>query len=788
MRFPSSLESLASFCARRPWYVVVFWVTMLVLSILLTVNGLSGAVTNEMRLTTDFESVVGMGKLEGTAFEDTSNVAETIIVRSLDGTTVDDPVFADHVNNVATSVRTLQGEWVGTGPLPPPDLQAMASGDFGDASVLNYFELRDAVNNPIARSMGADEQINQLVSEDRTVVIIPVTFAQDPGDLPIREYIDQVEEFDTDRFDTTTIGNMSINDEFQIIVEEDLIKAELFGVPIAVLVLIVVFGALVAPIIPLVLGVFSVGIGLGVATIVGQFIDLQLFIQNMMTMLGLAIGIDYSLFVVERYREQRAYGFSVQRSIEIAGATSGKAVMFSGITVILAMIGVMFVRMNIFFSLGLGAIIVVAMAIILTATMLPAMLSLFGDKINWPRKRNAEAQTINEHNMYEGFWGTLTRIAVARPWVSAIAVVVLLLALAIPILDLRTGFTGSGQLPEGELSQAYDTLEQDFSAGLLAPMEVVFEGERTPENEAAIAEYIGRMNERGDFVSVPEEPRWDEEHNIALVEGTLVYGGSTPDAYDTVRFLRNDVAEAAVDGVEGLDVYVTGLSAGETDMLHHLDSSTPPVFVFVLSMSFILLTLAFRSVVVPVQAIIYNLLSVGATWGILVGVFSKGWGRDLLGYSASPIIESWAPILLFCVLFGLSMDYHVFILSRIREHYDISHNNRESVAVGLRTTGKIITGAALIMVVVFGAFSMGSMLALQQLGFGLAVAVLIDATLIRSVLVPAVMTIVGDRNWYLPSWLNWLPDLRIEGDAPTPPGEQAEKPAQRSETVVITAD
>jgi RND superfamily putative drug exporter len=203
-------------------------------------------------------------------------------------------------------------------------------------------------------------------------------------------------------------------------------------------------------------------------------------------------------------------------------------------------------------------------------------------------------------------------------------------------------------------------------------------------------------------------------------------------------------------------------------MLEMLGDRTPLVFAFVLALSFVLLMIAFRSIVVPIQAIIFNLLSVGATWGAMVLVFSKGFLRDALGYTASPVIESWIPILLFCILFGLSMDYHVFILSRIREHYDLSHDNSESVAIGLRTTGKIITGAALIMVVVFGAFSTGSLLALQQMGFGLAVAVFLDATIVRSVLVPSVMTLVGDRNWYLPSWLSWLPDVRIEGEPPVP--------------------
>jgi RND superfamily putative drug exporter len=723
--------------------------------------GIGDVLSNEMTLTADVETIVGAEKLDDSALADEGNAIETIMVRSLDGTTVDDPAFESKTNDVVSAVRTLQGEWIGQPPAGPPNPLDLASGNIEGASVINYFELR-RFNN---------ETVEQLRNEDGTVLLVPVTFDEYEDGVPIREYIDAIETFDDERFDVTTIGNHSINDEFQVVVIEDLIKAESIGIPIAILVLVIVFGALVAPIVPLILGVFSVGIALGIVTLLGQFQDLQLFIQNMVTMLGLAIGIDYALFIVERYREQRTLGYNKQRSIEIAGGTAGKAVVFSGLTVILALIGVMFVRINIFFSLGLGAVIVVAVAVMLTTTLLPAMLSLLGDRINWPRKNYQSSAAISsEEDVYSGFWGKLTKIVVSRPWVSLVASVGILLALTIPVLDMETGFTGSAQLPPGEVSASYAVLEDEFSAGLLSPVEIVIEGNHTEELDAAVEELRVQLEEMDDFVSV-SAAQWDDEGGIGLVEATLAYSGSSPEAYDVINELRDDVLPATVGQVNGVTTYVTGQSAGETDMLTLLSDATPIVFGFVLTLSFVLLMLAFRSLVVPIKAILYNLLSVGAAWGIMVLVFSKGLMRDFFGYTASPVIESWLPILLFCILFGLSMDYHVFILSRIREHYDISKNNAESVAVGLRSTGRIITGAALIMVVVFGAFSKGSMLALQQLGFGLAVAVLIDATIIRSILVPSIMTIVGDTNWWLPKWLEWLPDIRIEGEVPSPPEE-----------------
>jgi len=406
---------------------------------------------------------------------------------------------------------------------------------------------------------------------------------------------------------------------------------------------------------------------------------------------------------------------------------------------------------------------VVAVAVILTATLVPALLQLVGDKIDWPRKKPVREEQVDSSNMYHGFWGRITKGVVDRPWVSVITAVLVLLVLAAPVVQMETGFSRAGQLPPGEVTEAYEVLESEFSAGLLSPMYVVFVGEKSPEADAAIADYIEQMEATGAFVSITE-PVWDTDGRVAEIQATLAFEGSSQQAYDLVDSMRTDIAPATVGEVDGLRAYVTGQSAGEIDMVHHLETSTPLVFAFVLSLSFILLMVAFRSVVVPLQAIVFNILSVGAAWGIMVAVFSLGIGRELLGYNESEIVELWLPILMFCILFGLSMDYHVFIVSRIREHYDISHNNHEAVAVGLRSTGRIITGAAAIMVVVFGAFSMGSMLAIQQLGFGLAIAVAIDATIIRSVLVPGVMTLCGDRNWYLPKWLRWLPDFRIEGD------------------------
>lgn len=765
MKQPPLLSRIASYCARNPWKIVSAWSLIFLIAAVLSATTLGGVLNNEMELTTDFDSVVGSELLSNSSLGDSVGITETIVIQSTDGTTVDEPAFREHVEAVTVDVRAMQGEWMGTAPTAQPDLIALSQNNLEGSYVLNYFEIMDVLSNPaamaVAESSGQLDQVNGLVSSDRDTLLLPVVIQSD--EYSIVDYIDLVETFDTDRFQATTIGNLSINEMFQQTLIEELIQAEMFGVPIAIVVLLVVFASLVAPVIPLVLGVTSVAIALGAVAIIGQFGELQIFVQNMITMLGLAIGIDYSLFLVERFREQRNQGFSKQRAIEIACATSGKAVIFSGVTLILAMLGVMMVELNIFYSLAVGAITVIAITLILTATLVPALLSLVGDKIDWPRKKPVHDETITRENMYSGFWGRITKVVVDRPWLSLVASVALLLALAYPVLDMETGFSREGQLPPGEITDAYLVLENDFSAGLLSPVYVVFSGNQSDEADAAISEYVAQMEATGDFTLI-SDPKWDDEGKVAEVQATLGFEGSSERAYATVENMRSEIAPAALGDVEGLDVHVAGQSAAEHDMMDHLATMTPWVFVFVLGLSYFLLLVAFRTVVVPLQAIVFNLLSVGAAWGILVAVFSKGIGRDLLGYNESPIVELWLPILMFCILFGLSMDYHVFLVSRIREHFDLTNDNHEAVAVGLRSTGRIITGAAAIMVVVFGAFSMGSTLALQQLGFGLAVAVLIDATVIRCVLVPAVMTICGDGNWYLPKWLRWLPDLRIEGD------------------------
>ncbi len=300
------------------------------------------------------------------------------------------------------------------------------------------------------------------------------------------------------------------------------------------------------------------------------------------------------------------------------------------------------------------------------------------------------------------------------------------------------------------------------AVGVIAPVEFVIDAPRAADSESAIEALRSDLATDPVFVVDDYAVTWNAENDLAHVTVPMTIDGTSPEAVDEVDRLRNDVVPRIFGAVEG-EVFVTGETAFNADFFELVDDWTPIVFLFVLGLSFILLLVVFRSIVVPIKAILMNLLSVGAAYGLIVLVFQEGYLVDFFGFEQTPTIEAWIPIFLFCVLFGLSMDYHVFLLSRIREHYDLTGRNRESVAVGLHSTARIITGAALIMVAVFSGFAAGRLVMLQQVGFGLAVAVLIDATIIRTIVVPSAMALLGDRNWYLPSWLQWLPDLRVEG-------------------------
>lgn len=724
-----STTGLAQLSARHPWRVLGLWLIVLLLAL-----GASRSLTttNQVTFTNTPASVKGADLI--TARLGQNPPAETVIVRS-PNTTVDEPAFQAAVTRTTAALRGLTGIV---------------------ASATNYYESHAAT----------------LVSADRHVTLIPVTLVGtlDQASKHADRYVTTVQAQRQNGFQVLTVGDISSNQAFATIAQRDLVKGEAIGVPVALVVLIIVFGALVAPVLPIALGFVAIGVALGLTALVGHVLELSTFVENIITMLGLAVGIDYSLFIVARYREERGNGAAKLDAIALTGGTASKAVLFSGTTVILALLGMFLVPLTVFHSLGVGAILVVLAAVGAMLTLVPALLSLLGDRIDWPRRRGPQVPALATQRRYDvtdahrGFRGTITRVVMARPWVSAGLAIAFLLALAASALDLNRGSAGIDTLPASDVKTSYQLLATDFALGRLAPMQIVVDGKQSdPQVQAAIATLSTQLSHDPAYTGQPPTVTWDRADDLALIEATLKSDANAPAAYTALARLRQQTLPAAFAGTRAR-VYVTGQTAFNADYFHEVDTVTPWVFAFVLGLSFLLLLLAFRSVVVPATAIVMNLLSVGASYGLLVLVFQKGYLHAVLGFQQTPKIEAWIPIFLFCILFGLSMDYHVFLLSRIREHFDHTGHNREAVASGLQTTAKIITGAALIMVVVFAGFAAGKLVPLQEMGFGLAVAVFLDATVVRTVLVPAVMTVLGDRNWYFPRWLGWLPDLRIEGE------------------------
>jgi RND superfamily putative drug exporter len=726
---------LAGASARRPWLTLGLWIAMIAVAGWISSQYLADALTTSAEFTNSPEAVQAEELIEERFGEE--GVTEVFILSSAD-LTVEDPSFEEAVRSLQTSV-------------PEKGAEAVTFYDTEDPS---------------------------MVSNDGHTTLVPVTFEK-PDEMA--DLLPAVEELRNEANEGPVVsgrsfGPVTIEEDFSRIAEEDLAQGETFGVLVALVVLVLVFGALVAGIIPIVMGVASIVLAIGLVALVGRAVDFSFFVTNIITMMGLAVGIDYSLFIVSRYREERANGHPKLDAIDVAGTTASRAVFFSGMTVVLALLGMLIVPSTIFRSLGAGAIFVVVVAVLASLTLLPALLSLLGDRVNSLRvlRRRKDLGSESSHR----FWNAITRRVMSRPVFSLLIGAGILVAASLSYFNINTGFAGVSTMPENAPSrQAFDILASDFSGGLNSPIEVVADGDaNSSEVRGAITELRELLDQ--DELFGPSRVEVNEAADATIVSFPVNADPSSEVATSSIGRIRDDYVPTAFQGVNAR-VFVGGDTAFNQDFFDVTDSNTPVVFAFVLGLSFLLLMMVFRSIVVPLKAIVMNLLSVGAAYGLIVLVFQEGVGADLFGFQQVEAIEAWLPLFLFSILFGLSMDYHVFLLSRIKERFDQTGDNAESVAFGLRTTGGLITGAAAIMVAVFGGFAAGDLVALQQTGFGLAAAVLIDATLVRSVLVPATMKLLGDRNWYLPGWLEWLPNLSVE--EANPPTERVFRPSPATE-------
>ncbi|MDE2939057.1 MAG: MMPL family transporter [Chloroflexota bacterium] len=767
-------QYLAAISARRPIIVIVIWVLLLLASAGVVDRLLPSATTTDFKLADRYESQQAAKVLEE-GLRGPAKSPEIVILRS-DSLTVEDPAFRAKVEQLHLEISSL-GPDIISGGLDDqsvsdflPDLVAAG---VPDSPISHYYQIADA--GPALPAGLAEQLLPILVSADGDTVMMHYTLAGS-----VEEAIDNVptvihivEEANREAgFEVLIGGDASVAHENNELAEQDLQNGERFGVPVAFLVLLVLFGALVATLIPLGLSAVSIAVALAAVAIIGQTFPLLFFVNIMVVMIGLAVGIDYSLLIVLRFKEELNHGYPVREAVARTGNTAGRTVFFSGATVVLALVGLFIVPSSFYQSLALGAILVVVATLAATLTLLPAVLSLLGHRVNF--------LTIPFINRFAlkgadtstgGFWDKITHIVTWQPVISLLIVGVPMLILSWFYLDIRTGLNDVNTFPDkAETKKAFLLMEEEFSfgevtpAGFLSPADIVISGDvDSPQVQEAIGKLQQSLAADPTFPLPPQPPVVNERRDLALLVLPFPGKSTTPEAADNMEILRERHIADAFRGVPA-EVLVGGLTAEVADFYGIVRVYTPIVFAFVLGLSFLILMMVFRSIVIPLKAIIMNLLSVGATYGLLVLVFQKGFGAELLGFQQADVIDAWLPLFLFTILFGLSMDYHVFLLSRIRERYDESGDNTEAVAYGLRSTAGLITGAALIMVVVFGAFATGETVVNQLMGFGLAIAVFLDATLVRSVLVPASMEVLGKGNWYLPPFLRWLPDLRVEGE------------------------
>ena len=780
-----SLKSLVSFCARRPFVTVGIWILLMISAGLLSQNYLDTALSGGQGATQDQEFKLAQ-KLKDKKMNELNPKQES-----------SSPKEDTSDNLLVVTSDKFQ--------FPSEEYLMSLDGFFN--------KIQSEINkSDVNQNVGKVEDYQINPSQDGTTVMISAPFVR--GNL-VGPLIHVTEDYSDDSFQYYFIGLESIEYSFAHIAEKDLVTGETIGISVALIILALVFGSVTSAIIPVILAVVAIFVSIGAVSIIGQLVDLNDFVPNIMTMMGLAVGIDYCLFILSRYREERANGFEKHDAIINSGSTAGRAVMFSGLTVVLALVGMFIIPEKTFQAFGVGAIVVVFVAVMAGVTILPAIIGILGDRVNsfgvpkgltivlyivgflivaftqelGPillivsgvvmlflillsvlRNKGMNIKFLNPDESSKesegGFWNIITLQVMKRPYISMTLAAGFLLVLSYFYFDLEKGTSGISVLPDNEpVKIGFTLLDEKFGFGSNAPATVMIDADMQSEEIInAISKVEKSLVDDEGFLN----PEINIESSVNFAELTSMIPGDPQNqvSLNSIKRLRNEIIPSAFSGISSSSytVYVGGQSAEVVDSVQMTDEYFPIVLGLVLSLSLILLLFAFRSITISIASIIMNLLSVGAAYGLLVLVFQKGFMIDVFGFEQVDQLEFWLPLFMFSILFGLSMDYHVFMLSRIKEHFDETGSSDESVAFGLRKTASIITGAALIMVAVFGGFALGELAFFQSMGFGLGAAVLIDATVVRSILVPSVMKILGTRAWYLPKFLNWLPNISIEGN------------------------
>jgi uncharacterized membrane protein YdfJ with MMPL/SSD domain len=669
-----------------------------------------------------------MSKILDEGFEQPAEESVLIESRTL---TIQDPAFVAAVDDVVDRVSAVPATANIRDPLMPANTdQVSADG----RSALVTFDIRGS----------PDDAVDKID--------------------PILAAVDEAKAANPDLF-IGAFGETSAEQEIMEAVGEDLSRAGLLSLPVTIVILIVAFGALVAAGIPLLLALTAVIAAMGLLAVPSQVWPVDENVSAVVLLIGLAVGVDYALFYLKREREERAAGQSEKAALEAAAATSGRAVLISGLTVMVAMAGMFLTGDQAFSSFAMGTILVVAIAVLGSLTVLPALLSKLGDRVN-----KARVPLLHRLQRPEGgrFWGWTVDRVLRRPKLAAGLSAGVLVALALPALGMKTVVPGVEALPQDlGVVQVYNRLQTAFP-GEQEPAIVVV---KAPSIDGRVEAAIDDLRREAVASGAAHEPITTEVNaarTVAYVQLPIAGTGSDSASYDALATLRDEVVPNTVGGLQGVEAGVTGETAFAKDFGDAVRGKAPLVFAFVLALAFLLMLVSFRSVVIAAKAVVLNLLSVAAAYGVLTLVFQHGIGKDLLGFEYTGGVMAWLPVFLFVILFGLSMDYHVFILSRIREAYDRGMRTEDAIAHGIKTTAGVVTSAAIVMVFVFSIFATLSLIMMKQFGVGLATAVLIDATIVRGVLLPASMKLLGEWNWYLPRWLRWLPKFEFEGGAATP--------------------
>ncbi len=771
-------ERLGRRAARHPKRTLAIWVAVAVVAAIV-----SSLWVGVLVATDDFVTTPESKQVERLVAERLPGAAadtEVVVVSSAEHRLGDaDGAFERRVAELAGRIEAIGPDHVTSVVSIAGGADALASAPSGGTAGSDADTTTDGAGSDGPSDAASEEPTTDaaalaeaLVSDDADATILLVTLAgsASEADVHTEPLYDLVRAEDgREGFAVAMTGDGTWAIEARDLAASDLRRGELIGVPMAMIILVLVFGAVVAALVPLALAAVAIAVATALTILMGVWFDVSIFATNIITMMGLAVGIDYSLLIVSRFREERRAGRGLDDAVGRSAATASRAVFFSGGIVVLALTGMLIVPYSIFTSLGAGSIFVVIAAVVAALTLLPAVLRLLGDRVDRLRVpvpgRRKDAGTSQP----DGVWTRAARAMMRRPLIALVAGCGTLLILAIPLLDMKTGIPGVREFPDSaSAKRAFVVLEREFSAGLSAPILVTIEGDLT---DPAIAERLEQLqalagtDERFELVGFETA----EADDLAVIKLAVDADSTSEEAMEAVHYLREE-AVPLLEAMAPVDVLVGGVPGLYTDAIDLIDVFTPWVIGVVLALSFVLLLVAFRSLVIAVQSILMNLLSVGAAYGLVTLVFQQGYGVDLLGFTQVERILAWLPLLMFCVLFGLSMDYHIFLLSRIRERYDETGDTREAVIFGVGSTAGIITGAAAIMVAVFAGVAMGDMAMFQQLGFGLAVAIAIDATVVRTVIVPTAMTLLGRWSWYLPKWLEWLPRVRVDAAEPSPAG------------------